>query len=338
MANSNGQNLTDLERQAEARRAELASTVDELQNRVTPRALQDDVRNYARDTGANMLRSVEDRVRENPLQSAAIAAALAYPIWRMIGKMPAPVLLIGAGIALSRRSSGSGRSYSSNRYEDEFDDYPATADGRGTVADVKDAVGGTVETVKQKVGGAVEAVKEKIGDAIGTVRDTASGTAASASSTLSETYRSGRDMASNMASDAAGQLNQTYVRSRDTLMDAVERHPFVAGAVALAAGSLVAMSLPVSRPENRLMGETSDEIKKRTGEAASDAMTTARDAAQHVVESTASAVQADGLTPEVARKAARKAINMARDVAEQTVQDAGNQFEGTGRPPGNSNI
>ena len=47
MADTSGETLTELERQAESRRAELARTVDELHNRVSPRAIKADVRSYA---------------------------------------------------------------------------------------------------------------------------------------------------------------------------------------------------------------------------------------------------------------------------------------------------
>ena len=104
MPNTSGETLTELERQAESRRAELAQTVDELHNRVSPGAIKADVRNYARDR----LRLVEERMRDNPLQAVAIAVGIAYPLWRLIGRIPAPVLLIGAGLALSRRGRSEG--------------------------------------------------------------------------------------------------------------------------------------------------------------------------------------------------------------------------------------
>ena len=99
MANTNAETFTELERQAESRRAELAQTVDELHNRVSPGAIKADVRNYARDR----MQMMEERLRENPLQTVALRTGIAYPLWRIIGRIPAPVLLIGAGLALSRR-------------------------------------------------------------------------------------------------------------------------------------------------------------------------------------------------------------------------------------------
>src|SRR3954466_8778586 len=119
MASTNGHgqsnSLDELERDAERTRADLAHTVDELRSRisdtasdirerVSPAAIKQDVKDYVHHTGQQFYQTIETRARENPLQAVAIAAGLAYPIWRIVTSMPAPILLIGAGIALSSRS------------------------------------------------------------------------------------------------------------------------------------------------------------------------------------------------------------------------------------------
>ncbi len=313
MASTNGETtLADLERQAEARRAELAETMDELHNRVSPRALKDDVRSYARDTGQHMLRTVEDRVRENPLQAAAIAAAAAYPVWRLLAKMPVPVLLIGAGIAMSRRSGSSEPRYGA--YADEFDDYPGdqgySSRGNGQ---------GVMSNVKEKVSGVVRNVTEKASETVESIRESAADTTSNAKAKLSDTYQSTR----YSAEDAADQLKYRYAQSRETMMDVVERYPVLLGGVAFAVGSLVALSLPVTRQENRLMGETADDIKRRAQDFASDGMAQAKDAAQEVMQSAKTAVQEEGLTPDVARNTVRQAMDKARDLGGQAVEEAG---------------
>lgn len=319
MASTNGETtLADLERQAEARRAELADTMDELHNRVTPNALKDDVRTYARDTGQQMLRTVEDRARENPLQAAAIAAAVAYPVWRLMAKMPVPVLLIGAGLAMSRRNGTSHPRYGA--YSDEFEDYPAD-DGYRT----RSSSQGVMSNVKEKVSGAVRTMTEKATETVESIRDTASEKTSSARARMSDSYQSGR----YAAEDAADELRHRYTRSRETVMDVAERYPVLLGGVAFAIGSLVALSLPVTRRENRLMGETSDDMKRRAQGFASDGLAQAKDAAQHVVENARTAVQEEGLTPEVARNTVRQAMDTARDLGGQAVEQAGGTRPGS---------
>ena len=118
MASTNGygqpNSMEELERDAERTRADLAHTVDEIRSRisdtasdirerVSPAAIKQDVKDYVHQSGQQLYHTIETRARENPLQTVAIAAGLAYPVWRIVSSMPVPVLLIGAGIALSNR-------------------------------------------------------------------------------------------------------------------------------------------------------------------------------------------------------------------------------------------
>jgi hypothetical protein len=93
--------LNQLEREAERNRAELVSTVEELRERVSPSHVKEDVKQYARSTGQDFVSNMVEKARENPLQAAAIAAAVAYPTWHMIRTIPLPVLLLGAGAVLA---------------------------------------------------------------------------------------------------------------------------------------------------------------------------------------------------------------------------------------------
>lgn len=282
MANTSGDTLTELERQAEARRAELAHTVDELHERVSPRAIKADAHSYARER----MEAIQQRALENPLQAAAIAVGLAYPLWRIIGSIPAPLLMIGAGLALSGRGSGGSTFARSHEGHDG-------------------------------IGQAVSGLSSKAGETVDKVRTMASETVASAAETLSGTYEAGREAAAG----AAGELEKTYSRSRDNVIDLFERHPVVAGGIAFAVGSLVASSLPVTRQENRLMGEHSDELKHRTRDMASEGLSQASNAARHIYEEASSQVREEGLTPDAARNTVQAAAETVRETVQQAMKD-----------------
>ena len=96
-----GTALSALEREAEHTRADLIHTVDELHSRVSPQAIKEEVKAYARETGNDLIQSLERRALDNALQTIAIAAGVAYPAWRLLINIPAPILLIGAGLASS---------------------------------------------------------------------------------------------------------------------------------------------------------------------------------------------------------------------------------------------
>ena len=111
MDDSNGRNesLDDLERDAERDRAKLAETVEVLRGRLggdaggLPGMLSSGARNYAARRRARVIKGAWRRVEEHPLQSVALAAGIAYPTVRIVTKIPAPILLLGAGVALVGR-------------------------------------------------------------------------------------------------------------------------------------------------------------------------------------------------------------------------------------------
>lgn len=310
MATHTGETLSDLERRAENNRAELAQTVDALYSRVTPDALKADARSYARDTGQHMLETLETRVRENPLQAMAIAAGVAYPVWRILARMPAPVLLIGAGLALSRRTSSNGHKDVEARYRRAYDEDQAMTTGA-------------------EEPGILDTLKEKAQHTMESVRSTASDKASDAAGLVSETYQSGREA----AAEAAHRASETYARTRENVASLIERHPLMVGAAAFAVGSLVASSLPVSRPENRLLGRQSDHLKHRAQDMAAGGLQQAKVAAQQVYEAAAEGVREEGLTPGVARKAVRTAVETAREAVEKVQDTASEPQTGSGPHP-----
>src|SRR6266446_2147899 len=68
-----------LEREAEARRAQLAQTFDELRARVTPGHVLDRLVDYATDSGgADFFRNLRDQTVANPLALGIVGAGLAW--------------------------------------------------------------------------------------------------------------------------------------------------------------------------------------------------------------------------------------------------------------------
>jgi len=76
------QSPKEIEREIEAERAELARTLEDLQDTVSPEALVDKAETRLREDGGAVLKMVADRVAANPLAAAVTAAGLA---WLMFG-------------------------------------------------------------------------------------------------------------------------------------------------------------------------------------------------------------------------------------------------------------
>jgi gas vesicle protein len=145
------------------------------------------------------------------------------------------------------------------------------------------------------------------------VRNATSDTVAAARDTLSNTYQSGLAAATS----AGDQLTETFTQSRDTLSQAIESNPFIVGGVGLLIGAVIASVLPVTHAENRLFGDTSDEIKDRAQDIATEGLHAATTAAQDVYHETVSRAQEQGFSAEVVRQAVKDVGEKVRGVVEQ---------------------
>jgi hypothetical protein len=312
-----GKSLSDMERETEHTRADLIHTVDELHSRVSTWAIKEEVKAYARDTGNDLINTLERKARENPLQTVAVAAGLVYPAWRLLINIPAPVLLVGAGLALTQFSELSRAPNGAGNRQGEGD-----GDGHGeqltdglkrTPQNLSSNLSQAAEGLKGKVADAAEQARTGVSEGLSAVRsraaaaisDTtesacaaASGTVIAATEAVSATYRSGIDAASR----TGDQLSESFSQSKENLLETMERHPFLVGGVGLLVGALIASALPVSQTENRLFGDTSDDLKNRASDMASEGLEVAKTTVQDVYHESVSRVQQQGLSPEVVRQ------------------------------------
>ena len=332
MATTNGhsRSLAQLEREAERDRQALVNTVEALQERLSPTAIKRDVQEYVREKKDGILKSLEHRARENPLQAVAIAAGAAYPLWRIVTSTPAPLLLVGAGLALTRTSkSGASRT---------------GAAGQGFVGEARDRLGEATDVVKQKFEEVSETARQSMHQTMRTVHEKAEQTSAriaeiksevsegaenltaKASGTLSNAAETVRTMSSDAAaaaSEMAGagattrageQIRQTGQRAQETFTETLQRHPMVVGAVGLAIGAIIAAALPVTRQEEQLLGEAGSELKKKAQGVASEGLEAVKGAAQGVYEDAAAYAREQGLSPEGVREAAANVGHKVKEV------------------------
>jgi hypothetical protein len=83
-------------------KSKVSSTVDDIRDRITPESFKAAAGDYFRSRSEQLI----EKARENPLQAAAIGLGLAYPILGVMRAIPAPVLMIGAGLFLMGSQQG----------------------------------------------------------------------------------------------------------------------------------------------------------------------------------------------------------------------------------------
>ena len=322
----------EIERDVEDTRARLAGTLGELRDRASPGQLFEQALDYAKQSGgADLARNLGASVRDNPL----------------------PLLLIGAGIGwlmLSDRRSGTGGGGADGRQQLALP--PPSGMGRptsvkvyptGPRSDALDEDGGP--SAAQRAAEALSGAKNRAGEAASAVGDSVSGAASPVGEAANSTYRAVADAAgsaaesvgSNASSTArqvveAGrgareQFGQLGDSTRQGLGWLVREQPLVLGAIGLAVGAAVGALLPGTETEDRLMGETRDDLAERARATAEEGLEQAKGAVGEHVERVKDRVggtdvsggadRAGAALGETAREVREAVRGVARDVAEQ---------------------
>jgi hypothetical protein len=281
-----------LEREAEARRLELAATFDELRARATPGHMLDQLVDYASDSGGvDFFRNLRDQTVANPLALGLVGAGLA---WLMMSSRDGrrgydPYATFDAEPAPQR---GRMRGYFAGTRERAGHAMSGTRHFvSDTAAGVRDRVTGAAHVVT----GAAQGAAHLATGAAHLASDFASDVASGAAGSLASTARGARDAAFGTASslgeragdttaalgDAAaalyGGVSQTASRTasgvrafasssastgRD-MVDFARDQPLVLAGLGLALGAAVGAAFASTETERQFMGETSDDLKER---------------------------------------------------------------------------
>ena len=340
--NGKARSLGELERDAVRNREALANSIDALQKRVSPSAIKHDVQNYVQTKKNGILEGLEQRAKENPLQAIAIAAGVAYPLLSLVRRIPVPILLIGAGVALSGRG---------NNHSD-----PASAGGPGLLDSARDRLGEFTEATIDRASEVAELVHEKANRGMDAARGAAGrvsrlgseaseqavNLAARVGETLTETAGTAQRMSGEAFTRAGESLSPERIRrsaseANDWIQDSVSRNPLLVGAIGIGIGAIIAAALPKTPQEESILGSAAEQVKRRARDAAAAGVHTATGVATDIyreamAEAKNQGLSADGLKDAVAevsteaRAAMAAAINgpvEARDVDAPSYQTTG---------------
>jgi hypothetical protein len=329
--------VEQLRKESERTRAELTLTVAELRAKMSaattdvqallsPSHVKQEVKDYVRDTGESLYQSVERKIRENPLQAAAIGAGVAYPLWSIVRSIPAPLMLIGAGfwLAQKRPKTGSETANVVAKYREEvaqeLTDAPSIVSdlGQKVANGVQDAAG----NASQRVSDAVSAASERVSQSFSATSQSVSQAAAKASRGVSESAASAQELAGR----AIGQ-------ARRGVTEFTHDNPMIVAGIGLAIGAFIAAALPPTRAENRALGPLRDAAKDKALGAAEEGAARVRQMADERINRAAAAAQREGLTPEGIRETVEELSDKARRVADRGLQAAlGESPEPTPQP------
>ena len=256
----------------------------ELKTLISPTHIKKEIRNYVREEREGLMQSIQRRAQDNPLQMAAVGAAVAYPVWSLLRAIPTPLLLIGAGLFLtSKRGQQSAKEIKAKVDDVVQQGTEKVSDFAGIVrSDLEDRFAGArygAEELRDTVTSAASAVADRaqtvFGDAADTAKDaanTAKGAVGSAIGDVAGQVASAAEgvsaAAGEIAESAKDQAAAMGTRSRDALTNFVNDNPLLVAGIGAAVGAFIAASIPSSDAENRLFGAGSEKLKDKAREAA----------------------------------------------------------------------
>ena len=256
----------ELEREAEAARARLSETADELRARMSPGQMMDEVLNQLRGgDGSQMLANLRGQARDNPMALALIGSGLA---WLMMGSGPQP------------QEETAPRPYDPPR---------PGPDARPWGVATESAPGSRSESGSGFVEGASDAIgsaKEAVGHGLHAAGDQASHLA-------DGLKRAGSD-ALGTARQSAADLGQ---QTRRGFLDVLEREPLVIGAIGVAVGAAIGALLPATAAERQHLGAAGEAMKDQAAALVDRGVTMAKETAGEVYASARDEADRQGLLP-----------------------------------------
>lgn len=253
-----------LERETEQTRSQIADTLEELRACMTPGRMVNQLADRVGDAGGRaFLQNLKRQTIDNPVPVAMIGAGLA---WLMLG---------------GREWGGSAGRDAGRRLGEAAN---AAAD---TMSDTADAAASAAGEARERVGEAADRARQSASSAAETAGEMAGSFTDSVQRRASTSYEAMSDSARKAASaaaDSARVARQRTLNAGNALVDFCREQPLVLAGLGLAIGATLGALLPRTDAEDRLLGESSDALKQRAQDVASEQYEAAKEAAEDVGE------------------------------------------------------
>jgi ElaB/YqjD/DUF883 family membrane-anchored ribosome-binding protein len=253
-------NTEQLRAEIEDTRADMSQTINEIQERLSPENLMDQVKETVREATIGKVERVMSSVGETISEATEPALEMAGRAGNAIKevgttvadtfyKNPIPLALIGLGVGMLVMRGFRGQSYSSSSSQ-------RLPQGRRSNYELGDVGQPRVQT-QQSTGA----------NALNQVKETASDLASRSTDALSNIGTKAKDSASAVSSRFQRMMHE---------------NPLAVGAVAVAAGTAIGLVLPSTQFESEYIGETGERLVERVEDVARDALGKVQDAAKQM--------------------------------------------------------
>ena len=327
----------ELQREIELQRSRVENTIDQIQDKLSPGQLVDELLAYTKGGGGEFLTSLQRNVTANPLPVALLGVSLAWLMAKPAGTTgPGTSRADGAwddSINQRRGYTGAGDDYDDY---DEYEDYPVTVisgDSLQRRSSTADEYGNTYSEFVDDSGRKFKALSDSSGKRAGHFIDETGSRFKGFTNAAGARIEHFRDEAGNRLDEATGWASHTWQKAREKMHDARDamnsgaaagkgragqagdaarrqmeslnqtiitqfrEQPLVGGGLAFALGAALGTALPHTPQEDALMGEAADAVKGKAAETAADLYDQGKEKAEELYET------ASGKAGEVYRQA-----------------------------------
>ena len=298
--------VEELRRESERSRAELAATVgrlkeqisdtaDDIRHKVSPQHIKSEVSEYVSQKTQSWVEGLKQEIMDNPMRAVAAGAAIGVPMLRLARSVPLPLLMIGAGFALTSKTMRDRAADASGPVMDKASRMlgEMTDSARALQGDAKE----TLSSAQSRAAGIAGDAQDKVTGLAADLRDSAARAAGFAADKL----KSGMDATKEAAAKAPHQARRT-----------IGDNAALIGGLGIAIGAIIAAALPETDAEAKVMGRASDGVKQAAAAAAQSGFEAAKD----VTNSAADAASQKVADADLGTHASRMTQNMADTLKE----------------------
>jgi hypothetical protein len=317
--------VEELRRESERNRAQLAATVDRLRERITntaedirykvsPESIRSEVSEFISHKTQSWVSALKQQAMENPMQAIAAGAAVAVPAMRLMRGFPLPLLMIGAGLALSSKTVRA-------RAAEAAAPVIEKAEGMmGDAAERAQSLGRNTADAFTSAGSQAAGVASEARDAASEFTGNLKDRAGQAADNMGNNFSAGMDAASEFTRDtlerARSKASNAAAAVPPAASQVIRDNAALIGGLGIVMGAIIAASLPDTKAEAAVMGKASDGVKRAAGEAAQSGFEAAKDAVLSAADAAAKSV-ADA---DLSKHASRMTQGMA-DTFKEVVDD-----------------
>src|SRR6185295_17259881 len=329
--------VEELRRDYEQSRAQLAATVDRLREqiadtaediryKVSPENIKAEVSGFISHKTHGWMDALKQQAMDNPMQAIAAGTAIAVPAMRLARGFPLPLLMIGAGLALSSKTvrdrAAEAAAPGIEKAREVIDEASERAqslgdDMRKAMSHAERQAAGMAGEARESAGGMADAASGMAGD----LRDRAT----QAADAVVDKVRSGMDAASEMAKEQMERVRSTAkdaaTAAPATKSKVIRDNAVLIGSLGLAIGAILAASLPSTRAEASVIGNASDRVKRAAGSAAQSGFDAAKDTVLSAADAAAKSVSEADLGGHASR-ITEGVTGRLKEVAEDVVTTA----------------